>query len=210
MQCVPHGRTCTPCRSRENQVAYSLAVLQCSCCSQDAVGFQTTVTAQMAQEQFSVSGLMVTQRNWLEVYPYTSWGGSTVPTLQPGQVFEPRELLLRAGQTEPPPKLSERDLLSLMDRFGIGTDATVSDHIAKQQVRPAVLLLLLLLLLWVAVMLAALRCVGAGGALHINRGLVQHCAKTRFGTLCSVHLVEQGPPRKNASSDGDGCHRCLG
>jgi DNA topoisomerase-3 len=88
----------------------------------------------MAQEEFTASGLMVLERNWLDVYPYTSWGGSEVPPLQPGATFEPTELTLRGGHTEPPTKLSERDLLSLLDRFGIGTDATVAEHIAKQQV----------------------------------------------------------------------------
>lgn len=43
--------------------------------------------------------------------------------------------MLAQGQTQPPPKLSERDLLTLMDKHGIGTDATVSEHIAKQQLR---------------------------------------------------------------------------
>jgi hypothetical protein len=70
------------------------------------------------------------------VYRYTTWGGTEVPALQPGDTFTPAELSLRSGQTEPPPKLSERDLLSLMDRFGIGTDATVAEHIARQQVPP--------------------------------------------------------------------------
>lgn len=90
--------------------------------------------ARIAQEDFTATGLMVVERNWLNVYKYTTWGGSEVPPMQPGATFVPAELLLRQGQTEPPPKLTERDLLSLMDRFGIGTDATVSDHIAKQQV----------------------------------------------------------------------------
>lgn len=92
------------------------------------------MTVQMAQEEFSAHGLMVLERNWLDVYPYTNWGGGEVPPLQPGQEFVPKELELKGGQTRPPLRLSERDLLSLMDRFGIGTDATVSNHIAKQQV----------------------------------------------------------------------------
>jgi DNA topoisomerase III len=107
------------------------------CCSRDAVGFQTTVIAHMATEGFSASGLMVLERNWLDVYPWARWGGSEVSPLQPGDVFVPSELTLRGGQTEPPPKFSERDLLGLMDRFGIGTDATVASHIAKQQARSA-------------------------------------------------------------------------
>jgi DNA topoisomerase III len=109
--------------------------VECRCCSKDAIGFQTTVTAQIAQEEFTATGLMVTERNWLAVFRYQTWGGTEVPPLRPGDVFTPDELVLRQGQTEPPPKLSERDLLSLMDKFGIGTDATVADHIQKQQVQ---------------------------------------------------------------------------
>ena len=41
-------------------------------------------------------------------------------------------LSLLQGATQPPPRLSERDLISLMERHGIGTDATVAEHIQKQ------------------------------------------------------------------------------
>ena len=109
-------------------------VLMYRACSLDATGFQTTVTVHMGQEEFYANGLMVLEKNWLDVYPYTRWGGTEVPPLQPGEMFVPSELALRAGQTEPPPKHTERDLLALMDRYGIGTDATVSNHISTQQV----------------------------------------------------------------------------
>lgn len=36
------------------------------------------------------------------------------------------------GMTQPPPRLSERNLIAAMERHGIGTDATVADHIKKQ------------------------------------------------------------------------------
>ena len=45
------------------------------------------------------------------------------------QVLNPA---LRQGTTQPPPKMSERDLISAMERHGIGTDATTADHIQKQ------------------------------------------------------------------------------
>ena len=39
---------------------------------------------------------MVLERNWLDVYPYTNWGGnSNLPVLQPGDTFQPSELLLQ-------------------------------------------------------------------------------------------------------------------
>eukprot|EP00931_Biecheleriopsis_adriatica_P048694 TRINITY_DN28146_c0_g1_i1.p1 TRINITY_DN28146_c0_g1~~TRINITY_DN28146_c0_g1_i1.p1 ORF type:complete len:365 (-),score=47.32 TRINITY_DN28146_c0_g1_i1:53-1147(-) len=39
------------------------------------------------------------------------------------------------SRTQPPPLLSEADLISLMDRNGIGTDATMHEHIQKIQTR---------------------------------------------------------------------------
>jgi hypothetical protein len=68
------------------------------------------------------AGLMVLERNWLDVYtPWGTWGGNAnLPTFQQGQVFEPTELTLREGATQPPPRLSERDLISAMERYGIG------------------------------------------------------------------------------------------
>lgn len=42
------------------------------------------------------AGLMVIERNWLEVYPYTRWGGNAnLPVLTVNQTFMPTELLLK-------------------------------------------------------------------------------------------------------------------
>ena len=50
------------------------------------------------------AGLMVTERNWLEVYPYTKWGGNdSLPHLQEGQTFMPSHLMLKeVNHVEPP------------------------------------------------------------------------------------------------------------
>ncbi|KAK9833803.1 hypothetical protein WJX74_006318 [Apatococcus lobatus] len=102
-------------------------------CSKPAIGFETTVRIAVADEGFHAQGLMVRERNWLDVYPYTNWGGNdSLPPLQEGQQFMPADLLLKQGATQPPPRLSERDLIALMESYGIGTDATVADHIQKQ------------------------------------------------------------------------------
>ena len=54
-----------------------------------------------------------------------------IPTYTFGQQFIPRSLTLDSGVTRPPPLLSEADLLGCMDKAGIGTDATMHDHIKK-------------------------------------------------------------------------------
>lgn len=44
-----------------------------ACVSQDALGQETVVDVDIAQEKFSTSGLMITARNYLDVYPYDRW-----------------------------------------------------------------------------------------------------------------------------------------
>ena len=45
---------------------------------------------------------------------------------------EQQALLRMKGATQPPPRLTEASLIALMERHGIGTDATVAEHINKQ------------------------------------------------------------------------------
>lgn len=44
-----------------------------ACVSQDALGQETVVDIDIAQEKFSASGLMIIERNYLDVYPYDKW-----------------------------------------------------------------------------------------------------------------------------------------
>lgn len=44
-----------------------------ACVSQDALGQETVVDVDIAQEKFSASGLMIIARNYLDVYPYDRW-----------------------------------------------------------------------------------------------------------------------------------------
>ncbi|KAL6766703.1 hypothetical protein ACKKBG_A37025 [Auxenochlorella protothecoides x Auxenochlorella symbiontica] len=105
-----------------------------ACCSLDAEGQSTTVTIDIAGEGFCASGLVVTARNFLDVYPYQKWGTphETLPHYVEGQTFEPASIDLKPGCTQAPPRLTEADLIAKMEQHGIGTDATVADHIQKQ------------------------------------------------------------------------------
>lgn len=69
--------------------------LYCRCCSKAAVGFETKVAIDIAGEGFMGTGLMVTERNWLDVYHYTKWGGNAnLPAFQQGQHFVPHSIEL--------------------------------------------------------------------------------------------------------------------
>ncbi|KAF9050298.1 DNA topoisomerase [Panaeolus papilionaceus] len=99
-------------------------------CSKDAEGWQTTVEVLCGGETFTATGLIVTARNYLDVFVYDKWEGHHVPDFQEGQVFMPTICEIREGQTTKPAYLTEADLVTLMDKNGIGTDATIAQHIA--------------------------------------------------------------------------------
>jgi DNA topoisomerase III len=106
-----------------------------ACCSRDAVGAETLVEIDVRGEQFSARGLMVEERNYLEVYIYERWAQNELPVFAVGQQFVPSSIDMRDGETSQPPMLTEADLISLMDRHGIGTDATIAQHIQTIQER---------------------------------------------------------------------------
>ncbi|KAL5554891.1 hypothetical protein UlMin_037127 [Ulmus minor] len=118
--------------SQDHHRLYELVVRHyLACVSQPAVGAETIVEIDIAGELFSASGRAILAKNYLDVYRFESWGGSLIPTYALGQQFVPTTLTLDSGVTRPPPLLSEADLLSCMDKEGIGTDATMHDHIKK-------------------------------------------------------------------------------
>jgi DNA topoisomerase-3 len=103
-----------------------------ACCSEDAKGELTTVDIQYGSEIFAASGLIVLERNYLDVYPYDKWESSQqLPQFADGETFVPTEANMHEGKTSPPGYLTEPELIALMDANGIGTDATMAEHIAK-------------------------------------------------------------------------------
>lgn len=103
-----------------------------ACCSQDARGSKTEISLLYGSEIFNTSGLIVLERNYLDVYPYDKWTSSQdLPEFREGEVFEPTEARIHDGKTSPPGYLTEPELIALMDANGIGTDATMAEHIVK-------------------------------------------------------------------------------
>ena len=100
-------------------------------CWKDAVGFETVVDAQISGEMFSTKGLVILERNYLDVYPYDKWSTNILPDFQENEQFMPALLQLTKGSTSPPNLLKEYDLIALMEKNEIGTDATIADHIQK-------------------------------------------------------------------------------
>ncbi|RPB23731.1 DNA topoisomerase [Terfezia boudieri ATCC MYA-4762] len=106
-----------------------------ACCSEDALGETTTIDitwgAWPPPERFRASGLVVKERNYLDVYIYDGWSTHEVPEFREGEEIVPKESGITEGQTSRPGFLTEPELIGLMDLNGIGTDATMAEHIAK-------------------------------------------------------------------------------
>lgn len=111
-----------------------------ACCSEDAQGRATDIEIEYGDEFFRAHGLVVIERNYLDVYPYENWTSSQpMPEFTLGERFEPTEAMMKEGETSAPTYLTEPELIALMDANGIGTDATMAEHIAKIKEREYVM-----------------------------------------------------------------------
>jgi len=113
----------------EKQVYEFVARHFLACVSHDARGMQSEIILKVASETFRAHGSMVTERNYLDIYPWEKWANNTIPTFEQGQRVVPSRLWLEEGATRAPNLLTEADLIAVMDSKGIGTDATIADHI---------------------------------------------------------------------------------
>lgn len=105
-------------------------------CSEDAKGQTTTLTLDWADEKFTANGVVVLERNFLDVYPWAKWETTKqLPHLEMNQECRLDKSEMRSGSTSPPKPMTESELIVLMDANGIGTDATIAEHIEKIQTR---------------------------------------------------------------------------
>ncbi|CAH2001979.1 unnamed protein product [Acanthoscelides obtectus] len=102
-----------------------------ACLHKDAKGFETTVNVDIAGEKFQAKGLVILEKNYLDVYVYDKWNAKEIWSYRTGDTFMPTVLEMVGGSTSPPKLLTEADLIALMEKHGIGTDATHAEHIDK-------------------------------------------------------------------------------
>ncbi|MEM4576187.1 MAG: DNA topoisomerase [Candidatus Nezhaarchaeales archaeon] len=80
-------------------------------------------------EKFTYATLEIVDKGFLEIYSYDKPREVPHIPIKVGDNLQVLGVEVREGQTEPPPYLSESELLKLMEKWGIGTDATMQDHI---------------------------------------------------------------------------------
>lgn len=91
---------------------------------------QTTITFMIGKEMFTKTGAVITYpgfsrfMNWISVAE-----GYLSSTIRVGDEFSITEAKVVEKKTSPPDYLTESDLISLMEKHGIGTDASIPTHI---------------------------------------------------------------------------------
>jgi DNA topoisomerase-3 len=97
--------------------------------SPDAEFEATTATFAVGGERFVCTGRRTTSPGFTLLMPWLVEGDQELPPLAGVKEVRIVDLALREGQTAPPDFLSESELISLMERNGIGTDASIASHI---------------------------------------------------------------------------------
>ncbi|XP_076801869.1 DNA topoisomerase 3-beta-1-like [Clavelina lepadiformis] len=84
----------------------------------------------IGEEKFSCTGNSPLEPGFTEIMPWMSIDDSqTLPNLQEGKKCAIEKVALVERKTGPPDYLTESELITLMEKHGIGTDASISTHI---------------------------------------------------------------------------------
>lgn len=97
----------------------------------DLIYEQTTANFDIGGERYSKQGSTPVVAGFTDVMPWLAIPPEErLPsTIQVGQEWMVTNVVLSERKTSPPDYLSEADLISLMEKHGIGTDASIPTHI---------------------------------------------------------------------------------
>ena len=93
------------------------------------------IVVEVSGHRFSIDGLKIIDDGYLTIYPFEKPSEKVLPRVRVGDELSIVKAWIEERETEPPPYLSESELLRLMRKYGIGTDATMQDHIHTNVVR---------------------------------------------------------------------------
>lgn len=95
----------------------------------------TKVRLEAAGEVFTLSGREVTDPGFTAVLTSGIVEDEPLPEFSEGETLRLASLRVREGKTSPPGYLTEAELIGLMERNGIGTDASIPTHVNNIIVR---------------------------------------------------------------------------
>ncbi|RHZ74167.1 hypothetical protein Glove_227g145 [Diversispora epigaea] len=90
---------------------------------------KTNVIIKIGSENFEISGTRTTEPGFTTVMNWHSKSDKSIPDFRTGEILKVKSVKLIEGQTTPPDYLTESEVISLMEKHGIGTDASIPVHI---------------------------------------------------------------------------------
>ncbi|KAF7637397.1 DNA topoisomerase [Meloidogyne graminicola] len=91
-----------------------------------------TIKFSIGLEQFLAHSRVVTEPGFTELLTWMSISQEgALDQIKKGQVFKIKEVKIIERKTTPPDYLTESELISLMEKYGIGTDASIPTHITN-------------------------------------------------------------------------------
>ena len=90
----------------------------------DALRRERSAELDLAGIRMRAAGSELVEPGFYEIYDYFKPSDNPIPRLEDGEEVKVVSLKLHEGRTRPPKRLTESDLLKLMEENGIGTDAT--------------------------------------------------------------------------------------
>ncbi|CBH17906.1 DNA topoisomerase III, putative [Trypanosoma brucei gambiense DAL972] len=91
---------------------------------------RTKLVLELSGELFTFTGKVVVDPGFTTILAHLAVKDDKVPTnIEVGSDFPINDVRLQAGQTQAPGYLTEADLIGLMEKNGIGTDASISQHV---------------------------------------------------------------------------------
>ncbi|GAB4851852.1 hypothetical protein Ancab_031251 [Ancistrocladus abbreviatus] len=99
--------------------------------SPDCKYIRTKVEFSIGGESFYCTGQQVTAQGFTSIMPWLSISEKNLPQFTRGEKIKVSKVELDEGNTSPPDYLSESEVISLMEKHGIGTDASIPVHISN-------------------------------------------------------------------------------
>ncbi|KXS46902.1 MAG: DNA topoisomerase I [Methanohalophilus sp. T328-1] len=96
---------------------------------------KTHMEVHVKDEPFDCKGSVMKSEGWKQVYPFEISKEKLLPPVAEGDKVAVNKITNTKSQTTPPKRLTEAELLTLMDKHGIGTKATAPSHIETNKKR---------------------------------------------------------------------------
>ncbi|XP_042064078.1 DNA topoisomerase 3-beta isoform X2 [Salvia splendens] len=88
-----------------------------------------TVEFESGGESFHCVGQHVTTKGFTSIMPWLAVSEKNIPQFTEGKKIDIARIEVEEGSTQPPDYLTESEVISLMEKNGIGTDASIPVHI---------------------------------------------------------------------------------